>query len=498
MKPIYTILLSITIGLTFSSCEVMSYLAESYTNYVEESGNDPLKIKRHATAWQQGSTSQGLVIIDAGIAAIGAVTGEDVSNIRNITDSVIGSLALHPHAGESEKINLISGLLYTADRVINHFEDKSFEERVAALSEECAKYSDPDHPRYNPYCMEWYDIDYDNRRITQRDSKDAINSIRQIERENYLNQTYPELVKYGLVYDEEIMSERNGKYVGTGKYQLQKDFVRLMKQSRDDVLKKGGDIAKYDEYQQLMYKLRSIKTQEYYSSSNSTYKSSTDDTEYSTLEVADNITIEEQHTLPTEKLTTFNQNSVSLLDTVSGQVYQNSICSLDTINGHTYYRYRVPRGIGIYRIGVNFGISQEYIMHANPKLQYRALQCNEVILVPAENSEMEVVIDQYKLDAVKLTLEQKKKLDAIAATLLNNKEYIVSIIGHTCDIGSKRANKNISAKRALAAKEYLIQKGIVSTRIKTLSAGATLPLVPNDDEKSRKMNRRISFIITTL
>ena len=36
MKPIYTILLSITIGLTFSSCEVISYLAQSYTNYVEE------------------------------------------------------------------------------------------------------------------------------------------------------------------------------------------------------------------------------------------------------------------------------------------------------------------------------------------------------------------------------------------------------------------------------------------------------------------------------
>ena len=159
MKPIYTILLSITIGLTFSSCEVISYLAQSYTNYVEESGNDPLKINRHATAWQQGSTSQGLVIIDAGIAAIGAATGEDVSNIRNITDSVIGSLALHPHAGENEKINLISGLLYTADRVIDHFEDKAFEERVQALSEECAEYSDPDHPRYNPYCMEWYDID---------------------------------------------------------------------------------------------------------------------------------------------------------------------------------------------------------------------------------------------------------------------------------------------------------------------------------------------------
>lgn len=430
MKPIYTILLSITIGLTFSSCEVISYLAQSYTNYVEETGNDPLKIKDHATAWQQGSTSQGLVMIDAGIAAMGAVTGKDVSSIRNITKSTIDSLALHPHAGENEKINLISGLLYSADRVIDHFEDKAFEERVQALSEECAEYSDPDHPRYNPYCMEWYDIDYDNRRITKRDSKDAINSIRQIERENYLNQTYPELVKYGLVYDEEIMRERNGKYVGTGRYQLQSSFVRLMKQSRDDVLKKGGDIAKYDEYQQLMYKLRSIKTQEYYSPSNSTYKSSDNDTEYSTPEVADNITIEEQPSLP--------------LETIETEELTNKT-------------------------------SESYICESKP-----------------------IVINKYAFNSIELSISQKKELDTIIQEMLANDQLGVKIIGHTCDIGSAKANQSVGMKRANQAKAYLVSKGVATDRIQVSSAGSTQPLEPNIDATSRSNNRRISIEIINL
>ena len=430
MKPIYTILLSITIGLTFSSCEVISYLAQSYTNYVEETGNDPLKIKDHATAWQQGSTSQGLVMLDAGIAAMGAVTGKDVSSIRNITKSTIDSLALHPHAGENEKINLISGLLYSADRVIDHFEDKAFEERVQALSEECAEYSDPDHPRYNPYCMEWYDIDYDNRRITKRDSKDAINSIRQIERENYLNQTYPELVKYGLVYDEEIMRERNGKYVGTGRYQLQTDFVRLMKQSRDAVLKKGGDIAKYDEYQQLMYKLRSIKTQEYYSPSNSTYKSSADDTEYSTPEVADNITIEEQPSLP--------------LETIETEELTNKT-------------------------------SESYICESKP-----------------------IVINKYAFNSIELSISQKKELDTIIQEMLANDQLGVKIIGHTCDIGSAKANQSVGMKRANQARAYLVSKGVATDRIQVSSAGSTQPLEPNIDATSRSKNRRISIEIINL
>lgn len=430
MKPIYTILLSITIGLTFSSCEVISYLAQSYTNYVEETGNDPLKIKDHATAWQQGSTSQGLVVLDAGIAAMGAVTGKDVSSIRNITKSTIDSLALHPHAGENEKINLISGLLYTADRVIDHFEDKAFEERVQALSEECAEYSDPDRPRYNPYCMEWYDIDYDNRRITKRDSKDAINSIRQIERENYLNQTYPELVKYGLVYDEEIMRERNGKYVGTGRYQLQSSFVRLMKQSRDDVLKKGGDIAKYDEYQQLMYKLRSIKTQEYYSPSNSTYKSSDNDTKYSTPEVADNITIEEQPSLP--------------LETIETEELTNKT-------------------------------SESYICESKP-----------------------IVINKYAFNSIELSISQKKELDTIIQEMLANDQLGVKIIGHTCDIGSAKANQSVGMKRANQAKAYLVSKGVATDRIQVSSAGSTQPLEPNIDATSRSKNRRISIEIINL
>lgn len=57
---------------------------------------------------------------------------------------------------------------------------------------------------------------------------------------------------------------------------------------------------------------------------------------------------------------------------------------LDTINGKIYYRYVVPRGIGIYRIGVNFGVTQEEILQANPRLLTHGIRYDEVILVPAK------------------------------------------------------------------------------------------------------------------
>lgn len=58
---------------------------------------------------------------------------------------------------------------------------------------------------------------------------------------------------------------------------------------------------------------------------------------------------------------------------------------LDTINGKIYYRYVVERGIGLYRISKNFGVSQEDILKANPDIQTNGLRFDEVILIPAKS-----------------------------------------------------------------------------------------------------------------
>ena len=57
---------------------------------------------------------------------------------------------------------------------------------------------------------------------------------------------------------------------------------------------------------------------------------------------------------------------------------------LDTINGQVYYRYTVERSVGLYRISVNFGVTQEEILKANPHLQHQGLRYEEVILIPAK------------------------------------------------------------------------------------------------------------------
>lgn len=55
---------------------------------------------------------------------------------------------------------------------------------------------------------------------------------------------------------------------------------------------------------------------------------------------------------------------------------------LDTVNGEEVYRYQVEKSIGLYRIGVNFNVSQSEIIRLNPQLRERGLHYGEVILLP--------------------------------------------------------------------------------------------------------------------
>ena len=55
---------------------------------------------------------------------------------------------------------------------------------------------------------------------------------------------------------------------------------------------------------------------------------------------------------------------------------------LDTINGEEVYRYNVEKSIGLYRIGVNFNVTQNDIVRFNPQLRERGVHYDEVLLIP--------------------------------------------------------------------------------------------------------------------
>jgi OOP family OmpA-OmpF porin len=85
-------------------------------------------------------------------------------------------------------------------------------------------------------------------------------------------------------------------------------------------------------------------------------------------------------------------------------------------------------------------------------------------------------------------------LDNIENILKKNSELKIRIEGHTDDIGSKKYNIDLSGKRAKAIKDYLVGKGIDSSRITTKGLGYSQPIAGNDTPKGRALNRRAEII----
>lgn len=102
---------------------------------------------------------------------------------------------------------------------------------------------------------------------------------------------------------------------------------------------------------------------------------------------------------------------------------------------------------------------------------------------------------QYRLNEIKLTTEQELELNKVIAFMQKWPNSRITIVGHTCSIGSDAANNKIGLDRAHQAKLYLVEQGINANRIEEISKAATEPCASNDTEEDRMQNRRITFIV---
>lgn len=104
-------------------------------------------------------------------------------------------------------------------------------------------------------------------------------------------------------------------------------------------------------------------------------------------------------------------------------------------------------------------------------------------------------VSQYKLDVVKLTSEQKSELVKVIAFMKNWPDVKITVVGHTCSMGSDAVNNKVGMHRAHQAKLYMVSQGIDESRIEEVSKAASEPVNGNDTEKGRLQNRRITFIV---
>ncbi|WP_394993463.1 OmpA family protein [Emticicia sp.] len=119
-----------------------------------------------------------------------------------------------------------------------------------------------------------------------------------------------------------------------------------------------------------------------------------------------------------------------------------------------------------------------------------------VLLEPIRKDVKEVLnnifFDSGKFD---LRSESFAELDKLQKLLKQNPTLKVEISGHTDNVGKDSENQILSEKRALAVVNYLLNNGTNVLNIRSIGYGSSKPMLPNDSEENRQINRRIEMKI---
>ena len=86
-------------------------------------------------------------------------------------------------------------------------------------------------------------------------------------------------------------------------------------------------------------------------------------------------------------------------------------------------------------------------------------------------------------------------MDRIADVFVRYGKTVVTVVGHTDNVGASQYNQGLSERRAAAVGSYLQNKGVVDERLQALGKGETSARSSNNTEAGRRLNRRVEIVI---
>jgi len=99
----------------------------------------------------------------------------------------------------------------------------------------------------------------------------------------------------------------------------------------------------------------------------------------------------------------------------------------------------------------------------------------------------------FDFDKAKLRADTAQLVREIAIMLHANPNWVLQIAGHTDDVGGAEYNYKLSAARASAVRQALIDRGVAPARLKAIGFGESRPKADNTSLAGRAINRRVEF-----
>lgn len=100
---------------------------------------------------------------------------------------------------------------------------------------------------------------------------------------------------------------------------------------------------------------------------------------------------------------------------------------------------------------------------------------------------------RFETSSAVLKVESFVQLDKVVAILNKYPEYSLKISGYTDNIGDGNSNLRLSERRAKSCFDFLVTKGISSSRMTHKGYGEANPVSTNDTKDGRRLNRRVEF-----
>lgn len=160
---------------------------------------------------------------------------------------------------------------------------------------------------------------------------------------------------------------------------------------------------------------------------------------------------------------------------------------LDTVNGEEMYRYPVEKSIGLYRIGVNFNVSQAEIVRCNPQLRERGLHYGETLLIPTGRP----VVKQTKAEVV-ATVITETVVPAPTAAVAEVKDTVVAKTETPAPVEPMPEPMPTPAVDTLRTDTIIVDTIVPDTR-KVVELALMLPFESKQTKRSGNAERMMEF-----
>jgi OOP family OmpA-OmpF porin len=101
----------------------------------------------------------------------------------------------------------------------------------------------------------------------------------------------------------------------------------------------------------------------------------------------------------------------------------------------------------------------------------------------------------FAFDSAELDASSKAALDAAVDVIKSHSAVKMDVVGYTDSSGPESYNQGLSERRAQAAVDYLVSRGVDASQLRAVGRGEADPVASNDTRDGRIRNRRVELVV---